>query len=616
MRKPVELLESSMVKVPMVIGYFKPVILMPVGAVNGLSESEVEAILAHELGHIFRNDFLMNIVLSIIEVLFYYHPAVWWISANIRLERENCSDDIAIQLCGNSLAYAKALVTLQEMNQQPVPSFAMTFSGRKNQLLNRIKRILDQPQNRSNIMEKLTATCLLLAAIFILSVGANTPFDDVREYDNVIIDHHKLHVYPEQLVSKNILVDIVLINDTIPERRNKQTYKITREENGEKTEFTLQDGEIIELKLNGRTIPKEEFPLYEDMVDDIIVDIPEPPAPPEPPIAPEPPFPPDAPEPFAAPVPPTPSAAPKAPKPPKAPKTSFFDVKTKSTQTITKSKNEEGKTIIVIETDNGKEPMEIVIEEAGNVIMIDGNKLEDGDTAIIVEEFSPRFGSTSVYPSAHGYVFESKDLEFDNDAILGWVQEGEGGNLWAFQDSYGTNLGYDEKEFKKLKEDRERAIKLYKEQLRTYKNDLRHQSAEMQQLTRKQMNDVNKQLKELKRLQLADGQGFLFKSDHGKSQGYLFDAKDLKDNYEIYFEGSGRFSTENVSSRIERELIRDGFINDGSDYKLEINDKRMKVNGVKVSDKVFEKYKSIYERSTRSKMNKRSNMSINKKDNN
>ena len=201
------------------------------------------------------------------------------------------------------------------MNQHPVPSFAMTFSGRKNQFLNRIKRILNQPQNRSNIMEKLTATCLLLAAIFMLSVGAHTPFDGIKEKVNEFTNQHRMHVYPDQLVSENnILVDVVLINDTIPEKRRKETYRVIREENGEKTEFTLQDGEIVELKINGEPIPEDEFENYEDLIDEIIVDIPEPPEPPiapEPPVAPVPPVPPVAP---VAPTPPVPPVAPKAPK--------------------------------------------------------------------------------------------------------------------------------------------------------------------------------------------------------------------------------------------------------------------------------------------------------------
>jgi beta-lactamase regulating signal transducer with metallopeptidase domain len=171
LNKKVRILESMQVGVPMVIGFVKPVILMPVGAVNQLQPKEVEAILAHELAHILRHDFLLNILQSIIETLFYFNPAVWWISANIRAERENCCDDLAIQICGSSLSYVKALVRLQEMNHR-APALAMLFPGKKNQLLNRARRLLNQPQNRSNIMEKLTATLMLLAAVVLLSISS------------------------------------------------------------------------------------------------------------------------------------------------------------------------------------------------------------------------------------------------------------------------------------------------------------------------------------------------------------------------------------------------------------------------------------------------------------
>ena len=174
LKRPVQLLESALIKTPVVIGWIKPVVLLPIGAVNHLRPEEVEAILAHELAHIYRNDYLLNILQSIVEVIFYFNPAVWWISANVRTERENCCDDIAVELCGNSITYAKALVSLQEMSLVS-PAMAMSLARNKNQLLNRVKRVLKQPQNKSNIMEKFTATCLLLMAVLVLSISANRP---------------------------------------------------------------------------------------------------------------------------------------------------------------------------------------------------------------------------------------------------------------------------------------------------------------------------------------------------------------------------------------------------------------------------------------------------------
>ncbi|MEY4905445.1 MAG: hypothetical protein RLZZ292_3260 [Bacteroidota bacterium] len=172
-RKTVELVESALVRTPMVVGYLKPLILFPLGAINRLSEQEVEAILAHELAHIMRHDYLFNILQSLVEALFYYHPAVWWMSAQIRDERESACDEIAIDLLGNSMKYAKALVIIQELAYFPF-SPSLAFAGQnKSQFLMRMQRILNQPQNKSNIMEKLIATLLVLFTLIGLNIAQN-----------------------------------------------------------------------------------------------------------------------------------------------------------------------------------------------------------------------------------------------------------------------------------------------------------------------------------------------------------------------------------------------------------------------------------------------------------
>ncbi len=167
-KKSIDLVESALVRSPVVVGYLKPMILFPIGAINRLNPQEVEAILAHEIAHIMRHDYVFNIIQSIIEALFYFNPAVWWISANIRAERENCCDDIAIQLCGNSMTYAKSLVLVQEM-QYYSAAFAMGFAGqRKNQLLLRVQRVLNQSSSKTNVMEKLFATSLIIISLIVL----------------------------------------------------------------------------------------------------------------------------------------------------------------------------------------------------------------------------------------------------------------------------------------------------------------------------------------------------------------------------------------------------------------------------------------------------------------
>ncbi|MBL7816014.1 MAG: M56 family metallopeptidase [Saprospiraceae bacterium] len=174
--KSIELVESALVRSPIVVGYLKPMILFPIGAINRLNPQEVEAILAHEIAHVMRHDYVFNILQSVIEAMYYFNPAVWWISANIRAERENCCDDVAIQLCGNSMTYAKSLVVVQEM-QYYSATFAMGFAGqRKNQLLLRVQRVLNQSNNKSNVMEKLIATCLIVIGIVFLSFGGQNNF--------------------------------------------------------------------------------------------------------------------------------------------------------------------------------------------------------------------------------------------------------------------------------------------------------------------------------------------------------------------------------------------------------------------------------------------------------
>ncbi|MEO6760662.1 MAG: M56 family metallopeptidase, partial [Saprospiraceae bacterium] len=169
--KGVELLESALVRTPFLIGHLKPMILFPIGLINRLSETEVEAILAHELAHVLRQDYLFNLLQSLVEVIFYFHPAVWWLSAQVRLERESACDDQAIVLLGSKVQYAKALVTIQEMAFYPQQA-ALAFAGSKrNQLLLRVQRLFAPPTTKFNIMEKWIATGLVVCSLVALAFG-------------------------------------------------------------------------------------------------------------------------------------------------------------------------------------------------------------------------------------------------------------------------------------------------------------------------------------------------------------------------------------------------------------------------------------------------------------
>jgi uncharacterized protein (TIGR03435 family) len=138
---PVRMLVSATVQVPTVVGWLTPVILFPVGMLTGLAPDYVKALLAHELAHIRRRDYLVSVVQSIAEAMLFYHPAVWWISSQIRMERELCSDDAAVAVGGDALAYVRALAGLESSRaRQGAPLLAANGGS----LSNRIARVLGQ----------------------------------------------------------------------------------------------------------------------------------------------------------------------------------------------------------------------------------------------------------------------------------------------------------------------------------------------------------------------------------------------------------------------------------------------------------------------------------------
>ncbi|HVN80023.1 MAG TPA: GWxTD domain-containing protein [Terriglobia bacterium] len=158
--RPILLLESCLADAPLVIGHLRPLILMPVGLLAGLPAGQIEAILLHELAHIRRCDYLVNAVQRLVEGLFFYHPAVWWISRVIRAERENCCDDVVVAMSGNVHEYAVALVALEQNRWPGQPAVAATGGS----LMKRIRRLL-YPQGPSSAWTS-------LFAVFILSLTA------------------------------------------------------------------------------------------------------------------------------------------------------------------------------------------------------------------------------------------------------------------------------------------------------------------------------------------------------------------------------------------------------------------------------------------------------------
>jgi HEAT repeat protein/beta-lactamase regulating signal transducer with metallopeptidase domain len=135
----VEILESALVAMPVVIGWLRPVILLPGSVFTGLTTQQLEAILAHELAHIRRHDYLVNLAQSVIETVLFYHPAVWWVSRRVRDEREHCCDDLAVSVCGDVTGYAAALVDMERLRGAAL-AYALGAGG--GSLVMRVRRLV------------------------------------------------------------------------------------------------------------------------------------------------------------------------------------------------------------------------------------------------------------------------------------------------------------------------------------------------------------------------------------------------------------------------------------------------------------------------------------------
>jgi beta-lactamase regulating signal transducer with metallopeptidase domain len=130
--------ECAWLQAPAVIGWLRPIVLLPVTALTGLSDEQLQSIIVHELAHIQRLDPFVNVFQISVETLLFYHPAVWWLNKRIRAEREHCCDDVAVSLCGNPVEYARALTLMEEWRTAP----AMAMAANRSPLSERIFRVL------------------------------------------------------------------------------------------------------------------------------------------------------------------------------------------------------------------------------------------------------------------------------------------------------------------------------------------------------------------------------------------------------------------------------------------------------------------------------------------
>ena len=173
--KHVRIVESLLAPGPMMMGWLRPVILLPVGVATGLTVHQLRTVIAHELAHVRRHDYIVNLIQSVFETLLFYHPAVWWLSHRLRVEREYCCDDLAVSACGDALCYARALSALDGMRGEAFQTALATTGG---PLMNRILRVVGlapkAPQRVGGWLAPMVIAASITAAasIMLLAPGA------------------------------------------------------------------------------------------------------------------------------------------------------------------------------------------------------------------------------------------------------------------------------------------------------------------------------------------------------------------------------------------------------------------------------------------------------------
>lgn len=182
-RQTVQILQSTKVQVPTVIGWLKPVILMPVSVVTRLPAEQVEMIIAHELSHVRRYDYAFNLLQIVIETLFFYHPAIRWMSDQVRQEREHCCDDLVVNCCKEPVIYARALANIESLRG---PENAVALAATGGDLVHRVRRIVQRelPRNHNGFAQ----LALMLGIAVVVSLGARHGIDLGRQADDLVAD--------------------------------------------------------------------------------------------------------------------------------------------------------------------------------------------------------------------------------------------------------------------------------------------------------------------------------------------------------------------------------------------------------------------------------------------
>jgi beta-lactamase regulating signal transducer with metallopeptidase domain len=249
LKRPVNLLESDRIQSPMVMGILKPVILLPLGMMAQLPPGQVEAILLHELAHVYRKDYLVNLLQHLTETIFLFNPAVYWVSSRIREERENCCDDLAMSSLNSKSEYLQALLAAAEFARD-APRYAVAFQGGKGQLLHRVRRILENRNTKTlSYMEKFS----LIICLFIFGILALLPPSKIQAQT----------VQPEKTTGFSYI-------NVEGDGTGAQPQHVTvKDKKGKVYELKRKDHQVVELTVDNQVVPPDQVSTYDWLIKDI-----------------------------------------------------------------------------------------------------------------------------------------------------------------------------------------------------------------------------------------------------------------------------------------------------------------------------------------------------------
>ncbi|QNL22952.1 M56 family metallopeptidase [Hyphobacterium sp. CCMP332] len=306
MKSKIRLFESDMIDSPLTLGFIKPVILVPIGMLSQIPYDQVEAILIHEIAHVKRADYLINVIQNIIEALVFFHPVTWILSTHIRTERENLCDDFSVHLQRNPIHLAKALVEIQRHSNH-TPELALGSNNPKYVLRKRIERILNVEKNNSELTKSLIPVITLIIFILGLSLfqlsNRSEAGPDESGFLNMVSDLPFQEAYPPvpettqmamveapiqtiiQKKNKEISQQQVKVQPKINsshsllDHKNRNTFTMTLpggddEITIKKTSSDVKKIEIVfvdprdikKLKIDGKKIKEENFDDYVDLL--------------------------------------------------------------------------------------------------------------------------------------------------------------------------------------------------------------------------------------------------------------------------------------------------------------------------------------------------------------